>query len=94
MRREVADELGLTPAQARRLVGSTRDELEADAADILEHFPVKAQKVFGDVGQGQRGSENSAQRVYTTAELNNFAFFQEHKEDILLAQREGRIVTN
>lgn len=92
MRREVADELGLTPAQARRLVGSTRDELEADAADILEHFPVKAQKVFGDVGQGQRGGD-SAQRVYTTAELKDFAFFQKNKEDILLAQREGRIVT-
>lgn len=28
MRREVADEKGLTPAQARRLVGSTREELE------------------------------------------------------------------
>lgn len=93
MRREVADEKGLTPAQARRLVGSTRDELEADAEDILEHFPVKAaQKVFGDVGQGQRGAE-SAQRIYTVAELNDFAFYQEHKEDILLAQREGRIVT-
>lgn len=93
LRREVADEKGLTPAQARRLVGSSREEMEADADDILEHFPVKAQKVFGDVGQGQRGSENSAQRIYTVTELNDFGFYQEHKEDILLAQREGRIVT-
>ena len=90
LRREVADEKGLTPAQARRLVGSTRDELEADADDVLEAFPVKAKPVFGDVGQGNRSE--SAQRVYTQAELNDFAFFQEHKADILLAQREGRIL--
>lgn len=39
LRLEVAAEKGLTPAQARRLVGSTREELEADAADLLESFP-------------------------------------------------------
>ena len=90
LRREVADEKGLTPAQARRLVGSTREELESDAEDVLATFPIKAKPVFGDVGQGNRGE--SAQRVYTQAELNDFAFFQEHKADILLAQREGRIL--
>ena len=90
LRREVADEKGLTPAQARRLVGTTREELEADADDVLETFPTKPKPVFGDVGQGSRGE--SAQRVYTQAELNDFAFFQEHKDDILLAQREGRIL--
>jgi len=41
MRLEVAFEKGLTPAQAKRLVGSTRDELEADAEEILRDFPVK-----------------------------------------------------
>ena len=91
MRREVAEEKGLTPAQARRLVGSTREELEADADDVLSAFPVTpAKPVFGDVGQGTRGE--SAQRVYTTSELNDFAFFQSHREDILKAQLEGRIV--
>lgn len=90
LRREVADEKGLTPAQAKRLVGSTREELEADADAVLEVFPVKA-RPYGDVGQGQRG-DVPAQRVYTTAEINDFAFFQEHKADILVAQREGRIV--
>ena len=29
---------GLTPAQAKRLQGATRDELEADADDLLETF--------------------------------------------------------
>ena len=36
LRLEVAAEKGLTPAQARRLVGTTRGELEADADELLE----------------------------------------------------------
>lgn len=39
LRLEVAAEQGLTPQQARRLVGTTREELEADAADLLASFP-------------------------------------------------------
>jgi hypothetical protein len=38
LRLEVAAEKGLTPAQAKRLVGTTREELEADAAELLETF--------------------------------------------------------
>ena len=38
LRLEVASENGLTPAQAKRLVGSTRDELEADAKELLATF--------------------------------------------------------
>lgn len=36
LRYEVAGEKGLTPAQARRLVGTTKEELLADADDFLE----------------------------------------------------------
>ena len=91
MRREVADEKGLTPAQARRLVGSTREELETDADDVLAAFPVTpAKPSFGDVGQGPRGE--SAQRIYTQSEIGDFTFYQNHKDDILLALKEGRIV--
>lgn len=39
LRAEVASEKGLTAAQAKRLVGDTREELEADADDILASFP-------------------------------------------------------
>lgn len=92
LRREVADEKGLTPAQARRLVGSTREELEADADDVIATFPIKKTPVFGDVGQGSR--TDSAQRVYTTQEINDHTFFSKHKDDILAAYKEGRIVTN
>ena len=38
LRLEVASEKGLTPAQAKRLVGETREELEADANELLETF--------------------------------------------------------
>jgi len=38
LRHEIAAAKGLTPAQAKRLVGATREELEADADEILEAF--------------------------------------------------------
>ncbi len=43
-RMEVAAEKGLTAAQARRLVGSTREELEADADDLLATFQPAGQE--------------------------------------------------
>ena len=42
IRAEVAMAKGLTAAQAKRLAGSTREELEADADEILEMFPAQA----------------------------------------------------
>lgn len=41
LRLEVAAEKGLTPAQARRLVGSSKEELEEDADDLLSSFAPK-----------------------------------------------------
>ncbi len=38
LRLEVAFDKGLNPAQAKRLVGSTREELEADADELLATF--------------------------------------------------------
>jgi chromosome segregation ATPase len=56
LRLEVAFEKGLTPAQAKRLVGSSREELEADADEILRDFPaIKLDgRPKGDVDQGVR----------------------------------------
>lgn len=88
VRRDVAEEKGLTLAQARRLIGTTREELEADADELIATFP-KSKPVFGDVGQGVRG--DAAPRIYSRSELNNFSFFQKNKADILLAEKEGRI---
>lgn len=41
LRSDVAMAKGLTAAQAKRLVGSTLEELEADADEILEAFPAQ-----------------------------------------------------
>jgi hypothetical protein len=40
-RAELANEYGLTPKQARRLAGATRDEMTADAEDLVKDFEVK-----------------------------------------------------
>lgn len=38
LRLEVASDKGLTTAQAKRLMGDTREELEADADELVESF--------------------------------------------------------
>jgi hypothetical protein len=45
LRLEIAAEKGLSVAQAKRLVGDSRDELEADADELLEAFGAKSDKV-------------------------------------------------
>ena len=90
LRREVADAKGLTPAQARRLVGTTREELEADADDVLEVFPTKAAKPeFADLRQGHQMDGNP--RIYRQSELNDHTFWKANKADILAAINEGRV---
>lgn len=57
-RLEVAHAKGLTPAQAKRLVGSTQAEIEADADEILRDFPTAPAKPAApkpDPSQGARG---------------------------------------
>ena len=47
---EVAQAKGLTPAQARRLQGNTREELEADADDLLAAFGAARKQDEGGSG--------------------------------------------
>ncbi len=57
LRLEVAFEKGLTPAQAKRLVGATRDELETDADELLETFkPAEQAKPDLDLDLGTRAA--------------------------------------
>jgi hypothetical protein len=52
MRLEVAALKGLTPKQAQRLVGSTVEELEADADELLSSFtPTEPERKPGPGGQ-------------------------------------------
>ncbi|MEU8186021.1 hypothetical protein [Micromonospora carbonacea] len=62
LRLEVAAEKGLTPAQAKRLVGASREELEADADDILTTFAAgpaapERRAPRPDPSQGSRGGK-------------------------------------
>ena len=57
MRLEVAAEKGLTVAQQKYLTGATREELEANAAQILEDFAPATQKVVvPDLDLGPRAT--------------------------------------
>lgn len=57
MRLEVAVSKGLTPAQAKRLVGTTQEELEADADEFLASI-----KPAGDSGDEGGGTETGLPR--------------------------------
>jgi hypothetical protein len=56
LRAEVANAKGLTPGQAKRLVGSTKDELEADADALLAD--IGAQRKQGNVAPKEGGNPN------------------------------------
>lgn len=43
-RAELAHEHGLTPSQAKRLIGATREEMAADAEELVKDFAVDAKK--------------------------------------------------
>ena len=71
-RLEVAAEKGLTPAQAKRLVGATREELEADADEILKDFPAapgRSASPRPDPSQGSRGTKTASGREAAMAEV-------------------------
>jgi hypothetical protein len=66
IRAEIANAKGLTPSQAKRLVGSTREELEADADELLAD--IGAQKETGNVvpregNNPQAGADESREFV-------------------------------
>lgn len=59
-RAEIAHEKGLTPAQAARLQGATREELASDADALVALFPaavVKPGTPAADPSQGSRGGQ-------------------------------------
>lgn len=54
MRRDVAGEKGLTARQARRLRGSTREELEQDADELIRDFGVDKGSETRDEGDAEK----------------------------------------
>jgi membrane protein involved in colicin uptake len=54
---EVAMEKGLSPAQAARLQGATKEALEADAEELKKLFPGQGAPVPPPLSGGQRGGD-------------------------------------
>ena len=67
MRAEVANAKGLTPTQAKRLVGSTREELESDAAELLADLGAqkKSNNVSPREGTNPTGGGTDELREFT-----------------------------
>lgn len=57
IRAEVANSKGLTPRQAKRLVGETREELEADADELLKDIGDRKKAGNYVPGEGKTQSE-------------------------------------
>ena len=60
LRLEVATEKGLTAKQAARLVGATREELEADADELIASFPAAAPTKTAPKPDPSQGPKNPA----------------------------------
>lgn len=72
LRAEVVASKGLTPAQAKRLSGSTLEELEADADELLEAFPSspsggppspRPRQSLSDAASGGSDPQNQEEKV-------------------------------
>jgi hypothetical protein len=87
VRLEVAAAKGLTPAQAARLQGATREELDADADALKELFPTAPGAGNGtgtpapDPSQGARGGANDLKAAIVAAQQKG-----DVKESIRLKQ--------
>lgn len=83
----VASELSLPTTLVERLVGETAEEMTADANRLLALFQQPQR------GPGVPSAPKQNQPVtFTRAQLRDAKFVREHKDAILQASREGRIV--
>lgn len=93
VRLEVAAAKGLTPAQAARLQGSTRDELDADADQLKELFP-GATSTPGtpapDPSQGARGGGNQLEAALKVAQEKGDAKESIRLKTLIAAQRQNK----
>lgn len=88
LRSEVALAKGLTPSQAKRLVGTTAGELEADADELLADLASrKTSTTASSDGQGKTGEAvGQTKQITSRDELKNMS-----REEKLAAYRDGRL---
>lgn len=72
LRAEVALDKGLTPSQAKRLIGSTREELEADADELLKDIGTangpRAPRRDPNQGRSSSGTASTADQFAAAVE--------------------------
>lgn len=90
VRNEIALEKGLTPSQAKRLVGSTRDELAADADELIADLKVsKPSAAPSSDAQGKQGEPvGQVKQITSRDELKSMS-----PEQIVAARNEGRLAS-
>lgn len=90
LRAQVALDKKLTPSQAKRLVGSTREELEADADELLADLKNTAPAAAASSeGQGKQGEQvGQTKQITSRDELSNMT-----RDQKLAAYRDGRLKT-
>lgn len=88
LRASVALEKGLTPSQAKRLVGASREDLEADADELLADLKAsKPGSAPSAEGQGKQGEVvGQTKQITSRDELQSMT-----REERLAAYREGRL---
>jgi hypothetical protein len=88
LRASVALNKGLTSSQAKRLVGSTLEELEADADELLADLKAnKPAKAPSSDGQGVQGEKvGTGAQIVSRDQLKNMT-----REEINRAREEGRL---
>lgn len=89
-RNEIALEKGLTPSQAKRLVGATREELSADADELLADLKVsKPSTAPSSDAQGKQGEPvGQVKQITSRDQLKSMS-----PEEIVKARDEGRFKT-
>lgn len=88
LRASVALEKGLTPSQAKRLVGGSREDLEADADELLVDLKnTKPSVAASSEGQGKQGDPvGQTKQITSRDELKSMS-----REEKLAAYRDGRL---
>lgn len=88
LRNSVALDRKLTPSQAKRLVGSTREELEADADELLADLKnSQPSAVATSEGQGKQGEPvGQAAQITSRDQLKNMT-----SQEIVAAKADGRL---
>jgi hypothetical protein len=88
LRAQVALDKKLTPSQAKRLVGSTREELEADADELLLDLKDAAPAAAASSeGQGKQGEAvGGVKQITSESELDSMT-----SEQIVAARAQGRL---